>query len=92
MKNRGIISVFLLAAILWFCTVTSSATETVKVESVSIENANTPLGIDTPTPRFSWVIASNERNQKQTFYQIRVASRPETVSYTHLTLPTNREV
>ncbi|WP_458370193.1 family 78 glycoside hydrolase catalytic domain [Pseudomonas fluorescens] len=77
MKIRVLISVSLLAVILWFCTVTLSATETVKVKSVSIENANTSLGIDTPIPRFSWVITSNERNQKQTFYQIRVASRPE---------------
>jgi alpha-L-rhamnosidase len=80
MKNRIIISVFLLAAILWVCTVTFSTTETVKVERVSIENAKTSLGIDTPTPVFSWVIASKERNQKQTCYQIRVASSPEKLS------------
>ncbi|MFM0339083.1 family 78 glycoside hydrolase catalytic domain [Paraburkholderia fungorum] len=44
---------------------------------MSIENASTPLGIDTPAPRFSWVIASNERNERQTSYQIRVALSPE---------------
>jgi len=34
-----------------------------------------PLGIDTPQPRLSWVVTSNERGQKQTAYHILVASR-----------------
>jgi alpha-L-rhamnosidase len=33
-----------------------------------------PIGLDTPNPRFSWCLAHNERNQKQSAYQIIVAS------------------
>ena len=33
-----------------------------------------PLGIDVLHPRFSWILKSNERSQKQTAYQILVAS------------------
>jgi alpha-L-rhamnosidase len=77
MKTRGLLSVFAPVVILWCCAVTPSAAETVSIESVSIETARTPLGIDSPTPRFSWVMSANERNQKQTSYQIRVASSPE---------------
>jgi alpha-L-rhamnosidase len=36
-----------------------------------------PLGIDTPHPRLSWVLESNQRGQVQSAYQIRVASEPE---------------
>ena len=32
--------------------------------------------IDAVAPRLSWVLTSNERNQKQTFYEILVASSP----------------
>lgn len=77
MTIRGLFSVFTSASILWCCAVVPAAAETVSIESVSTENTPTPLGIDVMTPRFSWVIAANERNQKQTAYQIRVAESPE---------------
>lgn len=77
MKIQGLVSVFAAAVILWCSAVTASAAETVNIKSVSVEHASTPLGIDAPAPRFSWVMAANERNQKQTAYQIRVASSPE---------------
>lgn len=77
MKIRRPISVLANGLLLWFCIITASAADTVRIEAVLTENAPTPLGIDTLEPRFSWVIASNERKQKQTAYQIRVASSPE---------------
>jgi len=35
-----------------------------------------PLGVDTPRPRFSWVLEHSERGQAQTAYEIVVSSSP----------------
>ncbi len=35
-----------------------------------------PLGVDVPQPRLSWTLASPERGQTQTAYQVLAASRP----------------
>ena len=45
----------------------------VNVENLRVENLVDPLGIDTPTPRFSWIITSNENNVVQTAYHIIVS-------------------
>lgn len=37
----------------------------------------TPRGIDTPCPRLSWRLESDQRGQKQTAYQILAASKPD---------------
>jgi alpha-L-rhamnosidase len=36
-----------------------------------------PLGIDVEKPRLSWVIESARRSERQTAYQVLVASTPE---------------
>lgn len=36
-----------------------------------------PLGVETPNPRLSWVLFSQERGQRQTAYRILVASKKE---------------
>jgi len=36
-----------------------------------------PLGIDTPRPRLSWMLASNRRGERQTAYQVLVAQSRE---------------
>jgi len=36
-----------------------------------------PIGIDTKSPRFSWLVIHEKRNQKQSAYQILVASNKE---------------
>lgn len=38
-----------------------------------------PLGIDTQSPRFAWTLKSNERNQKQTAYEILVSDNLEAI-------------
>ena len=48
-----------------------------KIEELSLEQSINPLGIDSETPRFSWKLSSNVRNQRQTAYQILVASSKE---------------
>src|SRR5438105_5301189 len=45
----------------------------VAVERLRCEYLENPLGIDSAQPRLSWIIKSEQRNQKQTSYQIRVA-------------------
>ena len=45
----------------------------VNVENLRVENLVEPLGIDTATPRFSWIITSDERNVVQTAYHIIVS-------------------
>ena len=45
-----------------------------QVEHLQCEYLDNPLGIDTPQPRLSWVLASNARGVKQAAYQILVGS------------------
>lgn len=44
------------------------------VDSLKCEYRVNPLGIDTPCPRLSWILQSEERAQFQTAYQVLVAS------------------
>src|ERR1041385_6645429 len=39
-----------------------------------------PIGIDTPKPRLSWIVESNQRGQRQTAYQIIVSADDKTLS------------
>ena len=45
----------------------------VDVKSLRVENLTNPLGIDTDQPRFSWVTTSDEKDVRQTAYQIIVS-------------------
>jgi alpha-L-rhamnosidase len=45
-----------------------------KVAEVLVEQKVTPLGIDAPSPRISWIATSTLRGARQTAYQILVAS------------------
>ena len=45
----------------------------VNVENLRVENLVEPLGIGTATPRFSWIITSDERDVVQTAYHIIVS-------------------
>jgi len=49
----------------------------VQVENLRCEYLKDPLGIDEAEPRLSWVIGSLERGEKQTGWQVLVASTPE---------------
>ena len=48
-----------------------SATRVVQLRCEYLTN---PLGIDTPDPRLSWIIESNERGVSQSAYQVLAAS------------------
>ena len=53
------------------------AIHAVEVENLRCEYLENPLGVDVAKPRLSWVLKDDERGQKQTAYQILVASTPE---------------
>jgi alpha-L-rhamnosidase len=63
-----------LAKILFLGLACAAAHCSAAVESLRCEYLNDPLGIDATRPRLSWIIASNRRGEKQTAYQIVVAS------------------
>lgn len=46
------------------------------IEDLRCEYLDNPRGIDALKPRLSWVLKSDERGQKQTAYQVLVASTP----------------
>lgn len=56
------------------------AASPVRVASVTVDGAVTPLGIDDATPTLGWVLASAGRAQKQTAYEVRVASGRDLLS------------
>jgi alpha-L-rhamnosidase len=45
--------------------------------NLQVDNLKTPLGIDDPTPRFSWQLRDPARGAKQTAYEVQVASQSE---------------
>ncbi len=47
------------------------------IDRLRCEYLQNPSGIDVTTPRLSWVLHSDERGQKQTAYQVLVASTTE---------------
>ena len=48
----------------------------VKVDHLTTENADNPLGIGVAQPRLGWQLGSPDRDQRQTAYEIIVASSP----------------
>jgi len=56
-------------------TVQSTSTQSVmSISNLRTEYKSNPLGLDTQTPRFSWVLTADERAQMQSAYQILVAT------------------
>ncbi|SDI11760.1 alpha-L-rhamnosidase [Paraburkholderia phenazinium] len=75
MKFRKLIAAVVMLALHAFCFAESTVAGTgVSIQSTSVEYASNPLGIDTPKPRLSWILGSSERNQKQSAYQVKVAT------------------
>ena len=78
MKNHAPrrIAAFLIAAITGLLSQLPvvCAAGTVTVNDLRCEYQTDPLGIATPQPRLGWILASDERGQQQTAYQVLVAS------------------
>ena len=47
----------------------------VAVINLRLENRINPVGMDVPTPRFSWQLISGKKNLMQTAYEIRVTNK-----------------
>src|ERR1700760_2964334 len=47
----------------------------VKVDGLLCENRTNPLGMDVATPRFSWKLVSDKRNEMQSAYRIEVSEK-----------------
>jgi len=58
----------------------SAAGAGLTVDDLRCEYAPNPLGVDTLHPRLSWTLASSERGERQTAYQVLVASSQEKLS------------
>jgi alpha-L-rhamnosidase len=74
-RRLALASLTLLALIPSFTLATAEAAVT--VGALRCEYLDEPQGIDVRTPRLSWILRSDERGQKQTAYQILVASTVE---------------
>ncbi|RRB00761.1 family 78 glycoside hydrolase catalytic domain [Larkinella rosea] len=61
--------------VLVFClSLPTLAQRTITISDLHTENLTNPEGITKSSPRFSWILTSNQRNLKQEKYQILVAS------------------
>ena len=58
-------------------TATPAPVSALSPANLRCEYAVNPLGVDAPNPRLFWTVESSERGQKQTAYEILVASSPE---------------
>jgi hypothetical protein len=67
-----------IAILLW----PTLALASLDVQRLRCEYRDAPLGVDVAQPRLSWIVTAgaNERGQKQTAYQIQVASSGELLS------------
>ena len=58
-------------------------TAAINVDDLRCEYLRDPLGIDTVQPRLSWIVTSDKRGEKQTAYQILVASSEKMLGEDH---------
>ena len=64
---------FLVATICGvFCFIASTAQDSFKAVDLKCEYLRRPIGIDVPSPRFSWRLEDNRQGAKQTAYRILV--------------------
>lgn len=71
------LSVWMVWAALVVGLMTSTAVAGVGVQDLKCEYRTNPLGIDVGSPRLSWCLTSSDRGQRQTAYQVWVATRAE---------------
>ncbi|WP_144549232.1 glycoside hydrolase family 78 protein [Bacillus sp. X1(2014)] len=70
-----IISLFFLSIFnLEFTNTIAAAKEKVTITNLEVESTTNPIGIDKENPRFSWIMESDIRGQKQSAYQIIVST------------------
>lgn len=62
---------------LLFLALASPAWGKVEIQTLRVEHATDPLGIDTLQPRLSWILTSQQHDQSQSAYRVLVASSRE---------------
>ena len=70
----------LLIAALGLCACFANAAPSVKVEKLRCEYLTDPLGIGVTKPRLSWILTSARRGERQSAYQVLVASSAESLA------------
>jgi len=65
------ITLFIISIICLF--VSAKAAQPLQPSNLTCEYIENPLGIDTKTPRFSWILKTSERNQFQLAYELIVS-------------------
>ncbi len=75
-RHARLPALLLLLVCTWACHPPSCLAR-LGVERLRVESLDSPLGLDTPTPRLSWILTSRERAQYQSAFQILVASRDD---------------
>lgn len=74
MKTKFVYALLLMSVILFTGFSSKNNIGTLHPKDLRCENLIDPLGIDVITPRLSWYSESQQRDQKQTAYQVLVAS------------------
>jgi alpha-L-rhamnosidase len=74
-KFKKLFAIVLLLLASLFLTKKLTAASPLKIDQLSCEYLQNPLGIDTKTPRLSWTMASTARNQFQLAYEIIVSNK-----------------
>jgi alpha-L-rhamnosidase len=72
-----LIASFLVCAFFPFTGTASAAEQSLHPTNLRCEYLVDPLGIDQTSPRLSWMLESSHRGDRQTAYQVVVASSPE---------------
>jgi len=77
-KPRGVfcLSALFVVCLAWTVYPLRAADGPMAPGNLRCEYLRDPLGIDVRLPRFAWVLEHSERAQKQTAYQVLVATRP----------------
>ena len=68
---------FMLALSAFLLSFHAFAQYPVSVSNLTCESRINPVGIETEHPRLSWVIKTDERNTRQSAYQVLVSDSPE---------------
>lgn len=71
--------IYFAVLIVAVCGQTASAAGALSAANLRCEYRTDPRGIDVSAPRLSWTLESEQRGQRQTAYQIRVASEPRSL-------------
>jgi alpha-L-rhamnosidase len=71
---------FLCLAVLLLLAAPQTVSADLRPAQLRCEYRVDPLGVDVPRPRLSWILLSDQRGQRQTAYQVLVASDPQKLS------------